>query len=82
MGVERGTGGRVPRSQKISVGRPPRNDDISVYFFLGTYESIVFSNLLKKWSKSEEKLNFGGRWAWVLMNPSPKKTLWRRPERN
>ena len=28
-----------------------------------------------KWPKSEEKLNFGGRWAWVPMNlsPPPKK---------
>ena len=27
-----GTGGRVPRSQKISGGRPPRNDDILASF--------------------------------------------------
>ena len=36
MGVESGgggTGGRVPRSLKISGGRPSRNDDISVSFF-------------------------------------------------
>ena len=35
MGVEigDGTGGSVPRSRKISGGRPSRNDDISVCFF-------------------------------------------------
>ena len=24
-----------------------------------------------KWLKSEEELNFGGRWVWVPMNPPP-----------
>ena len=26
-----------------------------------------------KWSKSEEKLSFGGRCGWVPMNPPPPK---------
>ena len=33
-------GGRVPRSRKISGGLPPRNDDISVPFFL-THTKIL-----------------------------------------
>ena len=64
MGVESGgTGGRVPRSRKISGGRPPRNYDISVSFFLiGAIANFAFSNIFEiKWPKSEEKLNFGGR---------------------
>ena len=72
-----GTGGRVPRSRKINGGRPPRNYAISAYFFfIG-----IFSNMFEiKWPKSEEKLNFGGRWVWVPMNPSPQnKACWRRP---
>ena len=79
-----GTGGpgRVSRSRKISGGRPPRNDDR--YFsiiFLDASENFAFSTIFKtKWSKSEEKLKFGGRWVWVPMNPSsPNKTSWRRP---
>ena len=32
MGVESGGEGRVPRSRKISGGRPLRNDDISASF--------------------------------------------------
>ena len=83
MGVESGgTGGRVPRSRKISGGRPPRNDDTYFsIFFLDTYDNFAFSTIFKiKWPKSEEKLNFGGRCVWVLMNPSPpNKTSWRRP---
>ena len=27
------------------------------------------------WPKSEEKLNFGGRWVWVPMNPSPEQNF-------
>ena len=69
-----GTGGRVPRSQKISGGRPPRNDYILASFFLHTDENFAFSTIFKiKCPKSEEKLNFGGRWVWVPMNPSSPK---------
>ena len=62
MGVESGgTGGGVPRSRKISGGRPPRNNDISVSFFL-THDNFVFSTIFKiKWPKYEEKFNFEGR---------------------
>ena len=72
-------GGRVLRSRKISGERPPRNDDISVgtylpTFFLDTYENFAFSTIFKiKWPKSEEKLNFGGRWVWVPMIFRPPK---------
>ena len=82
MGVESGGGGRGtrPRSRKISRGRPPRNYDVSV-FFLHTYANFALLNIFKmKWPKSEEKLNFWGRWVWVPINPSPpqKKNIWRR----
>ena len=71
---KRGGGGRVSRSRKISGGRPPRNDDILASFFLDTDENFAFSTIFKiKWPKSEEKLNFGGRWVWVPMNLSPPK---------
>ena len=58
-----GTRGRVPRSRKISGGRPPRNDDTYFsIFFIDTDENVAFSTISKiKWPKSEEKLNFGGR---------------------
>ena len=61
MGVESGgTGGRVPRSRKISGEHHPRNYHISASFF-DTYENFAFSTIFKiKWPKSEEKLNFGG----------------------
>ena len=74
MGVESGgTGGRVPRCRKISGRRPPRTSDISVSVFL-THGNFVFSTIIKiRWPKSDEKLNFGGRWVWVPINPSPPK---------
>ena len=69
---KRGTGGRVPRSRKISGGRPPRSYNRSVYFFLKCLQFFTFSNIFEiKWPKSEKKLNFWGRWVWVPMNPSP-----------
>ena len=73
MGVESGgTGGRVPRSRKISGGRPPRSYNRSEYFFLKCLQFFPFSNIFEiKWPKSEKKLNFWGRWVWVPMNPSP-----------
>ena len=41
-------------------------------FFLDTVNIFAFSNLFKiKWPKSEDKLNFEGRWVWVPMHPSP-----------
>ena len=63
-------GGRVPHSRKISGGRPPRNYDISVSFFSTQVDIFKI-----KWPKSEEKLNFGGTWVWVPMNPSPQTKL-------
>ena len=39
-------------------------------------KNLVFSNIFEiKWSKSEEKLNLGGMWVWVPMNPSPQTKL-------
>ena len=73
MGVENGGGGTRPPQSKNQRGRPPRNYDISASFFL-THDNFAFSTIFKiKWPKSEEKLNFGGRWVWVPMNPSPPK---------
>ena len=77
-----GAGGRVPRSRKISGGRPPRNyARYFSIFFVDTIPYFAFSNIFEiKWSNSEEKLNFGDRWVWVPINPSPpNKTWWRRP---
>ena len=55
------TGGRVPRSRKISGGRPPEMMYFSI-FFLDTLENFAFSTIFKiKWSKSEETLNLGVR---------------------
>ena len=69
-----GRGGRVPRSRKISGGRPPRNDDIFASFFLHTDENFAFSTIFKiKWPKSEEKQNFGGKWIWVPIWIHPPK---------
>ena len=70
----RGRGTRPPQS-KNQRGRPPRNDDISASFFLTQMKNFAFSTIFKiKWPKSEEKLNFGGSWVWVPMNPSPPQT--------
>ena len=72
-----GTGGRVPRSRKISGGRPPEICYFSI-FFPGTFSTFAFSNIFEiKWPKSKEKLNFGDRWVWVPqpMNPSPQTKL-------
>ena len=88
MGVESGgTGGRVPRSQKISGGRSPRFSVISIfqYLFSSHMKTLHFQTFLKiKWLKSEEKLNFWGRWISVptaqesVPPPPPNKNSWRR----
>ena len=66
-------GGRVPRSRKISGGRPPEMM-ISQYLILDTYENFAFSTIFTiKRPKSEETLTFGGRWVWIPMNPLPPK---------
>ena len=65
----RGWRGSGPPHFKKRWCRPPRTLDISVTFFLKLF--FAFSNIFKiKWPKSEEKLNFGGRWVWVPMNPT------------
>ena len=65
MGVESGgTGGRIPRSLKISGGRPPRNYDISVFFRKWEYPSTVanleaiFGSISNKLPPRLSKLNF------------------------
>ena len=79
MGVESGGGGgrrtRSPQS-KNQRGRPPQKLWHFSIFFLDTYANFAFVAIFKtKWLKSEEKLNFGGRWVWVPMNPSPQTKL-------
>ena len=65
-----GRGDQDSRTFKNRGCRLPRNLDISVTFFLKLF--FAFSNIfILKWPKSEEKLNFGGRWVWVPMNPTP-----------
>ena len=60
---KRGGGGTERRVSRVeqSAGDvpPPRNQDISVMFFLDTMYNFAFSNIFKmKWPKPEEKLNF------------------------
>ena len=44
--------------------------------FLDTNDNFTLTNIFKlKWPKSEEKLNFGGRWSWVPRNPFPPTKL-------
>ena len=67
-GGSRGSGPPLLKTAGIGTAR---NLDISVYFFLKKY-IFAFSNIFKtKWPKSEEKPNFGGRWVWVPMTPTP-----------
>ena len=80
MGVESGgggTGGRVPRSKKRnSGGCSPQKVSYFSIFFLDTYGNFAFSIIFKiKWPKSEERLNFGGRWVWMPVDPSPQTKL-------
>ena len=68
----RGSG--LPHFKKTRVSTPQKfgyfsNFFLEVFFF-------AFSYIFKiKWPKSEEKLNFGGRWVWVPMNPTPQSKL-------
>ena len=83
MGVQSGgwgdgRPGRVLRPREIekSAGDVPQNRGYFSIFFLDTYYNFALSSIFKiKWSKSEEKLNFGGRLGWVPMNPSPQAKL-------
>ena len=43
----------------------------SLHFFISISIPFISTIFKIKWSKSEEKLSFGGRWVWVPMNPSP-----------
>ena len=76
---KRGTGGRVLPIEK-SAGDVPQKLGYFNDFLLTRDSCFAFSNIKIKCPKSEEKLNFGGRWVWVPMNLSyPIKTSWRRP---
>ena len=67
---------------KIAGVDPRRNMDISVSFFLETYKILTISDPFKiSWPKSEEKMNFGGRWVWMptaYESDPPIKMSWRR----
>ena len=75
MGAESGGGGRRDASPAVqkSAGMSSQKRGYFSNFFLDTYDdNFALSNVFKiKWSKSEEKLNFGDRWAWVSLNPIP-----------
>ena len=79
MDVEsgRGTWGTRPPQSKNQRGTSPQKLwYVFGYLFLDTFANSAFSNIFEiKWPKPEEKLNFGGRWAWVPMNLSPKQNL-------
>ena len=60
MGVESGGGGRVPRCRKISGGRPPRNYDISVSFFLTHVKILHFPTFSKKVAEMRGETKFWG----------------------
>ena len=72
-----GREGQDPVLLKTAVD-DPINLDISVHFFLKRIKNQLFNICKIKWPKSEEKLNFGGRWAWLPINPPPPpiKILW------
>ena len=72
MGVESGDGDASPQSSN-QWGTSPRNFDIS-YVFLTSIKILRFQHFQRKWPKSEEKLNFGGKWfGWLT--PSPNATF-------
>ena len=73
IGVESGGMGDASPAVEKSAGDVPPEIMIFQYLCLDTFANIAFSNIFEiKWSKSEEKLNFGGRWVWVPnMNPPP-----------
>ena len=63
MGVESGGDGgtRSPQSNNQRGTSPQKLCYFSI-FFLNTFANSALSNIFEiKWSKSEEKLNFGGR---------------------
>ena len=74
------TGGRGagPPLLKTAGVDPPEIWTYQYIFFLNRMNFLHFPTFFEpKWTKSEEKLNFGGRWVWVPMTPV--KNSWRRP---
>ena len=69
----RGGGGvariRTPALLK-TAGKTLQKFGFSRIFFLERYKNCIFQHFQNKVAKSEEKLNFGGMWVWVPMNPS------------
>ena len=48
-----------------------RNENCTIHIKRTRISNILIFSIFKiKWPKSEEKLNFGGRWVW-LSEPSP-----------
>ena len=78
-----GRGGHDLRTFENRGGRPHINFYISVTFSLKR-SFFVFSNIFKiKWPKSDEKLNFGGKWVCVPyeLSPPPKQNFVATPLR-
>ena len=72
MGAKGGGGeGYASPESRNQRGTSPQKQ-VSFSNFFDVFKSCALSNIFKiKWPKSEEKLNFGGRWVQVPMHPSP-----------
>ena len=79
MGVESGGhGGRVPRSRKISGGRPPEIM-IFQYLFLHIWKFCIFHHFQNKVAEIRGETKFWGRWRLgAYESVPPNKTSWRR----
>ena len=78
MGVESGGRGKRPPQSKNQRGTSPQKLWYFSIIFIDTYANFAFSNIFEiNWAKSEDKLNFGGRWVWVpwIRPPPPPQTL-------
>ena len=63
-----GRGGQDPRTK--TAGTTPKLGYFNI-FSLETYNISAIPNILKiKWLKFEKKINVGGMWVRVPMNPS------------
>ena len=52
-----------------------RNENCTIHAKRTPIDIVIFKIFKIKWPKSEEKINFGGRWVW-LSESSPTQTSW------